>query len=169
MTDEDLPVGKRRNFITGEIEDKAPLSLAPSPADQRKLSADQSDPRPLLEKVKDVVERDVARAIGVFAHQAETPHEDITVGPEGTQNVDVPAANTALVQAGHPVEDIKLPEVQTAVHTTDQFGDGTNAAQQSATAEPTPDVEPAPAEVNTEQVQAPTPVDEPAPIAEPQQ
>lgn len=115
----ELPPNKRLNGFTGEVEDAPALQLAPSPTDQRKLSADQTDQRSLIEKVREAVANDTARAIGVVKHVVEKPFihgEDITVGPEGTQHVDVPAASTVLREQGVPVADITIPEQQTEVH-----------------------------------------------------
>lgn len=38
-----VPKGKQVNEFTGELEDKAPLSLNPDPADQRRLSDGPAD------------------------------------------------------------------------------------------------------------------------------
>jgi hypothetical protein len=54
MAEAPLPEGKRRNSFTGEIIDKKPLSVAPSPADQRILS--MYGDKPLIELCKEVVD-----------------------------------------------------------------------------------------------------------------
>ena len=54
MAEKELPEGKRYNSFTGEIIDKKPLSVAPSPADQRIL-ANIGD-KPLIDLCKEVVD-----------------------------------------------------------------------------------------------------------------
>jgi hypothetical protein len=43
----DVPAGKKVNGFTGELEDAAPLTLAPSPTDQRILAAPPNDVDPV--------------------------------------------------------------------------------------------------------------------------
>jgi len=103
----DVPVGKQVNGFTGELEDAAPLNLAPSPTDQRKLSADTEDDRPLIDKVRERVEDDTARNVdGHTMPVTDTPREDITNKPD-QQLVNVPATNTVLREEGHPVAPIE--------------------------------------------------------------
>lgn len=120
MADDEVPAGKQRNGFTGEIEDAAPLHLAPSPTDQRKLaSPDTPDDRPLIDQVRERVENDTARNVdGHYMPDVETPHEDITTSIPGKQLEDVPAVNTQLRREGHPVAPIEQPEQQTSVKST---------------------------------------------------
>lgn len=114
----EVPVGKKVNPFTSELEDAAPLLLAPSPADQRRLSADTSDDRPLIEKVRERVATDTARNVdGHYVAVQETPNEDITVKPP-QQHHDVPPTNTLLVQQGHPVAPIEFPTMSPSVVST---------------------------------------------------
>jgi hypothetical protein len=58
MAEAPLPQGKRLNSFTGEVIDEKPLSLAPSPADQRILS--MTGDKPLI----DLCAEAVAKATG---------------------------------------------------------------------------------------------------------
>lgn len=119
----EVPVGKKVNGFTDELEDAAPLLLAPSPTDQRILAAppNDADPEtgdigtPLIDLVREAVETDTARNVGgAYAPGQETVNTDITAQPE-VQHVDVPPTNTQLVEAGAEVAPIERPDVPTSV------------------------------------------------------
>lgn len=57
----EVPAGKQINGFTGELEDAAPLSLAPSPAEQRRLAATGGD-KPLIDLCKKAVAADLKKA-----------------------------------------------------------------------------------------------------------
>lgn len=114
-----VPVGKKVNGFTGELEDAAPLTLAPSPTDQRILAAPPNgvDPvtgeggTPLIELARQVVDAatsgqvaDGTAGIDVSAHVGPSLQEDPLPGV-----TPLPV----LVSQETPHEDITLtPDIQ---------------------------------------------------------
>jgi hypothetical protein len=112
----DVPAGKKVNGFTGELEDAAPLTLAPSPTDQRILAAPPNDVdpvtgeggTPLIELCQQVIDglgnTDPNAGIDVENH----------VGPS-LQGDPLPGVTplAVLVEQETPHEDITVkPDVQ---------------------------------------------------------
>lgn len=127
MAEAPLPEGKRRNSFTGEIIDCKPLSLAPSPADQRILA--MYGDKPLIELCKEVVdsigddsgpnvETHVGPSLTEDSHPRlaplpYVPETQSLVGPltpeesdEPVQHIDVLPANAQAIADGAEIADV---------------------------------------------------------------
>lgn len=123
MDENKIPVGYKRNGFTGELEEAAPLNLAPSPTDQRLLAAPPNDANPetgdigtpLIDLARERVENDTARNVGeAYIPQQDTVNIDITASVP-TQGVNAPAPNTQARVDGAEVAAIETPIAPTAV------------------------------------------------------
>lgn len=127
MAEKEIPAGKRINTFTGELEDAPPLSIAPSPADQRILS--MIGDKPLIELCKEVVDSlgnddgpDVETHVGPsltedshprLAPLGYVPETQDLVGPERpdepgepVQHIEVLPATAQAVADGAEIADV---------------------------------------------------------------
>lgn len=115
----EVPAGKHINGFTGELEDDPEVLLAPSPADQRKLSAPPHT-APLAESAKEIVDtigNDDA-GVDLESHRGGSLTEDALIGKTPVAYVaqhDTPIINEQPELDDVPVQRETAPSANEAV------------------------------------------------------